>query len=121
MAVAFGIDPLHLGAEEFAVRGGVTELVEGNVIMDHLMEDGVADEVFGKVEASVDTENKVLVTQGTEEPGAAAREGNFAEEGAGIGEFDADRRKSIGKETGVVLVKTGLYVGDGGNHLGFRI
>ena len=46
MTVSFCIDPLHLGAEEFAVCGSVTELVDGDVIMDHLMEDGIFDEFF---------------------------------------------------------------------------
>ena len=46
MTVSFGINPLHLGAEEFAVCRGVTELVDGDVIMDHLMEDRVLDELF---------------------------------------------------------------------------
>lgn len=116
MAVAFGIYPLHLRAEEFAVGGGVAKLVVGDVIMDHLMEDGVADEVFRKIEAGVDTENEVLVAQGPEEPRAAAGEGDFTKESTGIGEFDTNRGKGTGKETGVVLVKTGLDVWDGRNH-----
>ena len=47
MTVSFGIDPLHLGAEEFAMCRSVTELVDGDVIMDHLMENRILDEFFG--------------------------------------------------------------------------
>ena len=47
MTVAFGIDAMHLAAEELAVGGSVVELVDGDVIMDHLMEDGILNEFFG--------------------------------------------------------------------------
>ena len=81
------------------------------------MEDRVLDERFGKVYADVDTEDEVFITVLAEEALFAAGEGDFAEEGAGVGEFDADRRKGTGKETGVVLVKTGLYVRNRWFHL----
>ena len=114
MAVAFGVDTLHLGAEEFAVCGSVTKLVDGDVIMDHLMEDGVLDEVFGEVDARVDAEDEVLVSGRSEEPRAAAGKCHFAEEGARVREFDRNQRQRRSKETGVELVKAGLYVWDGG-------
>ena len=68
MSVAFGIDTFHLTTEELAVGGGVMKLVDSDVIMDHLMEDGVFDEGFGQVETGVDTENEVLISQGSKEP-----------------------------------------------------
>ena len=66
MAVAFGVDTRHLAAKELTVGGGVLELVEGDEIMDHLMEDGVLDEGFGQVNADVDAEDKVFVAVATE-------------------------------------------------------
>lgn len=47
MPVAFGIDSRHELAEEAAVGGCIAELVDGDVIMDHLMENGILDEGFG--------------------------------------------------------------------------
>jgi hypothetical protein len=47
MAVTFVVNALHVLAEETAVSRGVAEMVESDVIMDHLMEDGVLDEFFG--------------------------------------------------------------------------
>ena len=68
MAVTFGIDAFHKLTEEAPVGGGVAEMVESDVIMDHLMEDGVLDEFFGQVETGIDTEDEILVSNGAEEP-----------------------------------------------------
>ena len=54
MSVAIGIDARHLAAEKPAVGGGVAKLIDRDIIMDHLMEDGVLNEVFGEVETRVD-------------------------------------------------------------------
>ena len=112
MSVTIGIDARHLAAKEPAVRRGVPELIDRDIIMDHLMEDGVLDEVFGEVDARVDAEDEVLVAKRSKEPRAAAGKSHFAEEGARVREFDRDRRQGIVEETGVVLVKAGLYVWD---------
>lgn len=80
MAVAFCIDTFHLTAEELAVGGSVMELVDRDVIMNHLMEDSIFDEGFGQVNAGIDTEDEVLIAVATEEPLLAASEGDFAEE-----------------------------------------
>ena len=80
MAVAFCIDTFHLTAEELAVGGSVMELVDRDVIMNHLMEDSIFDEGFGQVETGVDTENEILVAVFAEETLLAAGEGDFAEE-----------------------------------------
>lgn len=114
MSVAIGVDARHLAAEEPAVRRGVAKLIDRDIIMDHLMEDGVLDEVFGEVDARVDAEDEVLVAKRSKEPRAAAGKSHFAEEGAGVREFDRNRWQGRSKETGVELVKAGLYVRDGG-------
>ena len=80
VAVSFGIDTRHLAAEELTVNGGVAELVDSDVIMNHLMEDGVFDESFGKVDTDIDPEDKVFVAVFAEETLLAASEGDFAEE-----------------------------------------
>ena len=110
MAVAFRIDARHLTAEELPVRGSVTELVDGDVVMDHLMKDGVLDECFRQVDAGVDAEDKVLVSVASKESLLAPDKGEFAEEALRVGEFDRNRRKRTAKETGVEVVKTGLDV-----------
>ena len=114
MSVTVGVDARHLAAEEQAVGGGVAKLIDRDIIMDHLMEDGVLDEVFREVDARVDAEDEVLVSDRSEEPRAAAGKGHFAEAGARVRELDWDRRQGRSKETGVELVKAGLYVRDGG-------
>ena len=68
MSVAIGIDARHLAAEKPAVGGGVAKLIDRDKIMDHLMEDGVLNEVFGEVETRVDAEDEVLVSDRSEEP-----------------------------------------------------
>ena len=117
MPVAIGVDARHLAAKEPAVGGGVAKLIDRDIIMDHLMEDGVLDEVFGEVDARVDAEDEVLVADRSKEPRAATREGHLAEESARVREFDRDRRQGIVKETGVELVKAGLYIRDSWGHV----
>jgi hypothetical protein len=68
MTVAFVVNAFHVLAEETAVGGGVAEGVESDVIVDHLMEDGVLDEFFGQVETGIDTEDEILVSNRAEEP-----------------------------------------------------
>ena len=85
MTVAFGVDAMHLAAEELAVGGSVVELVDGDVIMNHLMEDGILNELFGQIEPGVDTEDEVVIGPRAEEPFAMFDEGEFAEESAGVG------------------------------------
>ena len=52
--------------------------------MDHLMEDRVLDERFGKVYADVDTEDEVFIAVLAEEALFAAGESDFAEEAFGV-------------------------------------
>ena len=120
MAVAFGVDTLHLTAEELTMGGGVTELVDGDVVMDHLMEDGVLDEGFGQVNAGVDTEDEVFVAEAAKETLLATGESEFAQKAFGVGQFDGDRRKGTGKETGIKLVKAGLDIGNRWDHANVR-
>ena len=68
MAVTFVVNALHVLAEETAVGRSVAEMVESDVIMDHLMEDGVLDEFFGQIKAGVDAENEILIAYRSEEP-----------------------------------------------------
>ena len=91
MAVSFRVDAFHLLPEKAPVGGGITELVDGDVVMDHLMEDSVFDEFFGQVYFDVDTEHKVLVARRAEEPGFMASEGQFAKKRPRMGQFDRDR------------------------------
>lgn len=91
MAVTFRIDARHLTAEEPAVRGSVTELVESDVVVNHLMKDGVLDECFRQVDAGVDAEDEVLVSVASKESLLAPDKGEFAEEALGMGELDGNR------------------------------
>ena len=117
VTVAPGVDTRHVLAEESTVRRGVAELVDGDVIMNHLMEDGILNEFFRQVNADVDAENEVLVAVAHKKALLAASEGHLAEKTFGMREFDGDRRKLRTKETGIELVKTRLYVVDGGGQM----
>ena len=68
MAVTFGIDAFHKLTEKATVGRGVAEVVESDVIMDHLMENGILHQLFGQINAGVDTEDEILVSNGAEEP-----------------------------------------------------
>ena len=120
MAVALGIDTLHLLAKKAAVRRGVAELIDGDVIMDHLMEDGIFDKLFGQVDTGVDTEDEVRVMGRPKEPGTMFGEGEFAKKCAGMGEFDGNKRKRPAEKAGIEHIKAGLDVGKRGLHLGFK-
>ena len=110
MTVSFGIDPLHLGAEEFAVCRSVTELVDGDVIMDHLMQDRVFDQLFRQVDPGVDTQHEILIAVSAEEPLFAAGKSHFAEKALRVGEFDGDWRQRPAEIAGIELVKAGLDI-----------
>lgn len=110
VTVAPGVDTRHVLAEEPTVRRGVAELVDSDVIVNHLMEDGILNEFFRQVNADVDAENEVLVAVAHKKALLAASEGHLAEKTLGMREFDGDRRQGIGKETGIVLVEARLYV-----------
>ena len=112
MAVAFGIDTRHLTAEELAMGGGVMPLIDSDIVMNHLMEDGVFDEGFGQVDTDVNTEDEIFVVVTAEETLFAASEGDFAEEAFCMGELDGNRRKGPTEIAGVVLVKAGLNIGN---------
>lgn len=114
MTIALCIDTCHVFAEESAVGGGVAELVDSDVIVDHLMENRVLDERFRQVDADVDAEDEVLVAIAAKEALLATRERHLAEEALGMRELNRNRRKGASKEAGVVVVEAGLYVGDRG-------
>ena len=115
MPVSVLVDPLHLTAEELAVRGGITQMVHSDVIMNHLVQDCVLQEIFGQVETCVDTEHEVPFAK---EPCPMLDKRHLSKESTGIGELDRYRRQRSVEITDVILVKTGLYVIDRGNQRG---
>ena len=121
MPVSLLVDPLHLTAEELAVRGGVTQMVHGDVIMNHLVQDCVLQEIFGQVETCVDTEHEVRVPPFAKEPCPMLDKRHLSKERTGIGELDRYRRQRSVEITDVILVKTGLYVINRGNQRDLRL
>ena len=117
MAVAFDVDTFHFLTEEPAMGRGVAELVDSDVIMDHLMEDGIFDEGFREVNAGVDTKDKILVIVTAEKSLFTAGKGDLPEESFSMGELDWDRRKRTAKIAGIELVKAGLDVRNRWFHL----
>ena len=110
MVVAFGVDARHLTTEELTMSGGVAELVDRDIIMDHLVKDRVFDEFFRQVDAGIDAKNEIRIGPITKEPFAVLDKSEFAEETLGMGEFDRYRRECAGEKAGVELIKTGLDV-----------
>lgn len=84
MAVSRSVDAAHMLAEEPTVRRSVTELIDRDIIMDHLMEDRVLDEFFWQIHLCIDTKGKILVTRGTKEPGAVTSISKFSKKSAGM-------------------------------------
>ena len=117
VTVALSVDTLHLLAEETAVGGGVAEAIDGDVIVDHLMEDGILDKIFRQVVAGVDTQGEARERPIAKEPLTMLQEGEFAQESAGVAELDRYRRQRPGKEAGVILVEAGLYVWKRGDQI----
>ena len=110
MTVSIRVDTRHLLAEENAVCGGVAEVVDSNIIVNHLMKNSVLNEFLWQVIPGVDTEGKIGVVPTAKEPFAAFDKGDFAEESTGIGEFDGDRRKRADKEAVVIIVEMLLNI-----------
>ena len=67
-------------------------MVHGDVIMNHLMENRVLQEIFGQVETCVDTEHEVRVPPFAEKPSPMLDECHFTKERTGITELDRNRR-----------------------------
>lgn len=121
MPVSLLVDPLHLTAEELAVRGGITQMVHGDVIMNHLVQDCVLQQLFRQVETCVDTQFEVRVPPFAKEPCPMLDKRHLSKERTGIGELDRYRRQRSVEITDVILVKTGLYVIDRGNQRDLRL
>ena len=121
MPVSLLVDPLHLTAEELAVRGGITQMVHGDVIMNHLVQDCVLQQLFRQVETCVDTQFEVRVPPFAKEPCPMLDKRHLSKESTGIGELDRYRRQRSVEITDVILVKTGLYVIDRGNQRDLRL
>lgn len=90
---ARGIEARHLLAEKAAMGRGVLPAVEGDIVVNHLVEDGILHHLLGKVYARVDTQDEIgVVPAATEEPALLAKT-DLAEEGLGIAQFDRDGRQ----------------------------
>ena len=121
MPVSLLVDPLHLTAEELAVRGGITQMVHGDVIMNHLVQDCVLQQLFRQVITCVDTQFEVRVPPFSKEPCPMLDKRHLSKERTGIGELDRYRRQRSVEITDVILVKTGLYVINRGNQRDLRL
>lgn len=110
MTVALGIDACHLMTKEPAMRRSVAELVDGDVVMNHLMEDGVLNEFFRQVNTGINTQDEVLVAVSGKQALPTTSKSHLAKETFGVAESDGDGRKRTAEETGIILVKTGLDV-----------
>ena len=56
---ACGIQACHLRSKKATMRRAVLQLVDRNIIMNHLMEDDVFHHVLRQVYAGVDTQDKI--------------------------------------------------------------
>ena len=67
-------------------------MVHSDVIMNHLMENRVLQEIFGQVETRVDTQFEVRVPPFAEKPSPMLDECHLPKERTGITELDRNRR-----------------------------
>ncbi len=68
MAFSFGVDARHFASEELSVRGCVFPLINSDIVMYHLMDDGILNEFLRQVKTRIDTKDEVLVSQRSKEP-----------------------------------------------------
>ena len=106
------IDTHHFATEELAVHTRVAPLIDGNIVMNHLMQDSVLDQCLRKINTHIDAEHEVLVPIATEQALFAARKRHFAEKAFRVAEFDWQRRQLAFEIGRVVFIKSRLYVFD---------
>lgn len=86
-----GVDACHLAAEERAVGGSVIPLIDSDIVVNHLVEDGVFDKVLREVDAGIDTQDEIRVLHSAEQAAALLAEAEFAEEALRIAQPNGDR------------------------------
>ena len=84
MTVSFPVDTLHFATEKRPVRTSVRKLVDGDIIMNHLMQDGIVQQFFRQVDTGIDTEHEVFIAESPEKTLFAAGIGYFAKKSLGM-------------------------------------
>lgn len=92
MAVPLRIDTRHLRPEKTAMRRCVVQLIDGNIIMDHLVQNRVLYHFFRQVDAHVDTQHKIFIPVAAEPALAFTHKSDLAQEALGMAQFDRQSR-----------------------------
>ena len=117
MMLSVGVYSCHFAAEQLSVSTRVSPLIDSDIVMNHLMQNSVIYQLFRQVNPRIDPKGEILIPIIPKEPPFAANKSDLSQETFGIGQFDRDRRQCTPEKTGVVLIKSGLYVVDGRCHM----
>ena len=115
MPAKLAIDVVHDLAEERAVCRGVFQLVVADVIVYHLVDDGIFHNVFGQVDTGIDAQAEVVEFSSAKELTAFLIH-TLSEEGLGIAQLNRQHGEFTAKHLAVELLKFLLYVGYGSLH-----
>ena len=117
MMLSVGVYSCHFAAEQLSVSTRVSPLIDSDIVMNHLMQNSVIYQLFRQVNPRIDPKGEILIPIAPKEPTFAANKSDLSQETFGIGQFDRDRRQCTPEKTGVIFVKSGLYVVDGRCHM----
>ena len=61
MPIAHAVYPLHICSKEFSMRRGVAELVITDIIVNHLVENGVFHHIFRQIDTGIDIQREIRI------------------------------------------------------------
>ena len=92
MPIAFLVDTCHLSTEEPTMRGGVLQLIDRNIIMNHLVQNGVLYQFFRQVNSNIYTQHKIFIFISPKQALPFAHKSDLTQESLGVAEFDRQGR-----------------------------
>lgn len=117
MAIALLVDTNHHLPKQTPVRGGVVEVMIADVVMNHFVQNRIFHHLLGQVNARVDMQNKIAVSNLAKHPLSRLSVRYLAQEALGIAQSDRYFRQRIAKVQLVVFQKLTLYICHRYHHL----
>ena len=115
VALEAGVDVVHHLAEDAAMAGGVLEIVAEDVVVYHLVDDSVVEELGCGGSMAADDQKEVAIAC-LAHKAAVAVVAQLPQEGAGIGEPDGEGLEAGTEDELVEVLKPLLDVFDGKVH-----
>lgn len=114
MTAAVRVYTFHHFAENSAVSGSIPQMIVGNIIMYHLVDDNIFQFFFGQIETAADFHP--VRNDGTAQQGTPDLIFHFAEEGVGLDQRNLHRRQFAFEAQIIEPVESILYKTDGWQH-----